>query len=146
MSGIEEFLKRLETVSEILVPDWRSNAAQNFPKFAPLLDIDKLLKMDARHNLQELLRASKLDRSEQELIKFQKHKLHQSKALKKYRQKRSVSSTFEETSFEQLIRERDELIEIRRQVIWEKSYFETMCKQQQQQPQQQQQQQQQQQH
>ena len=53
MSGIEEFLKRLETISELLVPDWRSNVAQNFPKFAPLLDLDKLLKMNARHNLQE---------------------------------------------------------------------------------------------
>lgn len=133
MSGIEEFLKRLETISELLVPDWRSNVAQNFPKFAPLLDLDKLLKMNARHNLQEVLRASKLDQSEQELVKFQKHKLHQNKALKKYRQKRSVSSTFEEIGFAQLIRERDELIEIRHQLFCERNYFETMCKQQQQQ-------------
>ena len=135
MSAIEEFLKRLETISELLVPDWRSNAAQNFPQFAPLLDTDKLLRMDARHELQELLRASRLSQSEQELIKFQKHKLHQNQALKKYRQKRSVSSISEEIEFKQLIRERDELVELRRQLIWEKNYFDTMCKQQQQQQQ-----------
>ena len=126
MSEIEKFLTRLETISEILVPDWRQIATGTFPKIDSIFDFEKLLAIDARHNLCELLRASKLDESEKELVKFKKHKLHQNKALKKYRNKSSNSSNRENEGIDQLIRERDELIDTKRDLIWEKIYFQTL--------------------
>ena len=127
MSEVENLLARLESVSELLVPDWRAIATETFPKLDPIFDNEKLLAIDARHKLCEILRASKLDQSEKEFIKFKKHKLHQYQALKKYRSKCSV--TTDRDDLDQLIRERDELIDTKRQLVWEKIYFQTMLNQ-----------------
>ena len=129
MTEIEKFLIRLETVSELLVPNWRSIGTETFPKLDQLFDNEKLLAIDARHNLCEMLRVSKLDQSEKEFVKFKKHKLHQNQALKKYRSRCTVTTDLEVESLDQLIRERDELIDTKRQLIWEKIYFQTLMNQ-----------------
>ena len=126
MAELDSFIRRLETISDILVMNWRQIVSPDVLKLEPYLDINKLLTMNARQELSQMLKRSKLTHSEKEYVKLKKHKLHQNKALKKYRKSCSSRSSQQEQDVEQLIKLRDQLLAKKKQLIWEKTYFETM--------------------